>query len=98
MQKHIGNLLILQRLPTHARAPASRRYRIGNLASRWVIWDGDGFRLGKRVSELIHLIHLAELIHRNLPRRRNPSNPSNPSKLPPRQSYECLTPACVHVS
>uniref|UniRef100_A0A7S4P0K4 Phosphoglycerate mutase n=1 Tax=Guillardia theta TaxID=55529 RepID=A0A7S4P0K4_GUITH len=27
-----------------------RRYRIGNLGSRWVIWDGSGFRLGRRVN------------------------------------------------
>ena len=26
-----------------------RRYRIGNLGTRWIIWDGKGFRLGKRV-------------------------------------------------
>ena len=28
---------------------AQRRYRIANLGSRWIFWDGQGFRLGKRV-------------------------------------------------
>jgi len=31
------------------RRNPQRRYRIGNLGSRWVIWDGQGFRLGKRI-------------------------------------------------
>ena len=29
-----------------------RRYRIGNLGCRWVIWDGTAFRLGKRLNLL----------------------------------------------
>jgi hypothetical protein len=29
-----------------------RRYRIGNLGARWVIWDGARFRLGRRVNLL----------------------------------------------
>jgi hypothetical protein len=37
-------------VPSPDTPALNRRYRIGNLGSRWVIWDGQGFRLGKRVS------------------------------------------------